>query len=388
MARRRGGAYRSPWMDDELAAVADLARTFFLKDVVPHTARFDEQGYPDKELYRRAGELGLLGMSIPERYGGGGGTFASEAVLFTEQLKSGDTSLHLGVHNGIVMPYLLAYASEAGRRRWLPRLCSGEWVGAIAMTEPGAGTDLPAIATRAVPDGEHYLVSGAKTFISNGRNCDLVIIAANTGAGPGAAGLSLLVAEVSDGTPGFERGRILRKLGQQGQDTTELFFDGLRVPAQNLLGAAEGRGFRQLTEQLPQERLIAAIGAVAAMERAVELATAYTRQRTVFGKPLIAMQNTRFELAECATLARVGRVFLDDCVQRHLRGELDAATAAMAKYWLTDQQCVVVDRCLQLFGGYGYTMEYPIARLYADSRVQKIYAGANEAMKELIARTL
>lgn len=378
----------SPWMDEELVAVGELARTFFTQEVAPHEERFGKQGYPDKELYKRAGDLGLLGMSIPEEYGGGGGTFAHELVLFAEQVRSGDSAMQLGVHAGIVLHYLLAYGSEEKKLRWIPKLCTGEWVGAIGMTEPDVGSDLQNISTTAVRDGDEYVISGAKTFISNGRNCDIVIIAAKTDPDQGAAGTSLIVAEVGDDTLGFSRGRILDKIGQKGQDTTELFFDELRVPAANLLGSAEGRGFVQLMEQLPQERLIAGAVAVATMEHAVELTTRYTKDRTAFGKPLFGLQNTRFELAECATLARVGRTFLDDCIARHLRGDLDVTTAAMAKYWLTEQQCSVVDRCLQLFGGYGYTLEYPMARMFADSRVQKIYAGANEVMKELVARSL
>ncbi|MGA8112300.1 MAG: acyl-CoA dehydrogenase family protein [Actinocatenispora sp.] len=382
------GVPRASWMDDDLVAVGDLARAFFTKEVAPHTDRFAEQGHPDKHLYRQAGELGLLGMSVPEEYGGGGGTFAHEAVLFTEQVLAGDSSLQLGVHAGIVAHYLLAYGGDEQRRRWLPRLCSGEWVGAIAMTEPGTGSDLQNITTRAVRDGDRYLVTGSKTFISNGHTCDLVIIAVKTDTSQGAAGVSLLVAEVGPDTPGFQRGRILRKIGQKGQDTTELFFDEMPVPATNLLGGQEGQGFVQLMQQLPQERLITAVAAVATMEYAVAETIAYAKQRTAFGKPLFGFQNTRFELAECATITRVGRTFLDDCIARHLRGELDVATAAMAKLWLTDQQCAVVDRCLQLFGGYGYTLDFPIARLYTDSRVQRIYAGSNEIMKELVARSL
>jgi acyl-CoA dehydrogenase len=377
------------WHDDELDALRELARAFCEKEVLPNAERFARQGHPDRALYEKAGELGLLCMSIPTEYGGGGGTFAHEAVLFEEGSRRGDASLGgMGVHSGIVAHYLLAYAAEDRRQKWLPRLASGEWIGAIAMTEPGTGSDLQNITTRAVKDGDEYVITGAKTFITNGHNCDLLIIAARTGPGEGAAGVSLLVAEVAGGTPGFRRGRILDKIGQKSQDTTELFFDGLRVPAANLLGAQEGRGFYQLMEQLPQERLIVAVGAVAAMETAVKLTTAYTKERTAFGKPLFALQNTRFELAECATIARVSRAFVDDCVARHLRGELDVTTAAMAKYWLTEQQCRVIDRCLQLFGGYGYMTEYPIARMYADARVQRIYAGANEVMKELVARSL
>lgn len=378
-------------MDHELDALRDLARTFCEKEVAPHSERFAAQGHPDRALYQRAGELGLLCMSIPAEYGGGGGTFAHEAVLFEEGTRSGDAALGgMGVHNGIVAHYLLAYATEDAKRRWLPRLASGEWVGAIAMTEPGTGSDLQAITTRAVRDGDEYVVTGGKTFITNGHNCDLLIVAAKTDPEQGAAGVSLLVAEVPFGNepPGFTRGRILEKIGQKSQDTTELFLDGLRVPAANLLGGAEGQGFYQLMAQLPQERLIVAVGAVAAMERAVELATAYAKERHAFGKPLFGQQNVRFELAECATIARVSRAFVADCVARHVRGELDVATAAMAKYWLTDQQCAVIDRCLQLFGGYGYMAEYPISKMYADARVQRIYAGANEVMKELVARSL
>lgn len=373
---------------DDLTAVHELARDFFATYVTPRDEEFIAAGRPDREIYRKAGELGLLCMSVPEEYGGGGGTFAHEAALFTEQIRAGDSAMQLGVHTGIVPHYVLAYASEEQKKRWLPRLASGEWVGAIAMTEPGTGSDLQAITTRAIREGDEYVVSGAKTFISNGANCDLLIIAAKTDPAARAAGVSLLVAEVGDDTPGFTRGRTLDKIGQKAQDTTELFFDGLRVPVENILGGAEGRGFVQLMEQLPHERLIAAVAGVAMMERAVEVTTAYVKERQMFGKPLMAKQNTRFELAECATVTRVARTFVDDCIDRHLRGELDVTGAAMAKYWVTDQQCDVVDRCLQLHGGYGYTEEYPIGRMYTDARVQKIYAGANEVMKDLIARSL
>ncbi len=388
MAGAGPAEYRSPWRTQEHDDLADLARTFFRKEVIGEEEHFAAQGYPDPALYRRAGDLGLLGLSIPEEYGGGGGTFLHEAVLFEEQADAGDGALGLGVHCGIVLGYLLHYGSEEQKRRWLPPLCSGEVVGAIAMTEPGGGSDLQAIRTRAVRDGDEYVVSGSKTFITNGFLAGLVIIAVKTDPALGAAGTSLLVAEVTDDTPGFRRGRVLNKLGLKGNDTAELFFDGMRVPAANLLGPVEGRGFVQLMEQLPQERLVIAIGAVAAMERAVRLTVDYTKQRTAFGKTLFEQQNTRFTLAECATLARTGRVFLDDCLTRHTSGGLDVATAAMAKYWLTESQGTVIDRCLQLFGGYGYTMEYPIAHMYADARVQKIYAGANEVMKELVARSL
>lgn len=380
--------YTSPWRQQEHRDLADLARTFFVKEVLPHEEAFAAQGHPDRELYRRAGELGLLGLSVPTEYGGGGGTFAHEAVLFEEQTRAGDASLGLGVHTGIVTGYLVAYGTEEQKQRWLPKLCSGEMVGAIAMTEPGGGSDLQAIRTRAEPDGDDYLVTGSKTFITNGFLADLVILAVKTDTSQGAGGISLLVCEVGDDVPGFRRGRVLHKIGLQANDTAELFFDGMRVPRANLLGSAEGTGFFQMMEQLPQERLVIGIGAVAAMERAVELTIDYVKQREAFGRPLIKHQNTRFVLAECAATTRAGRTFVDDCLVRHLAGTLDVATAAMSKFWLSDAQCQVIDKCLQLFGGYGYTLEYPIARLYADARVQKIYAGTNEIMKELVARAL
>lgn len=376
------------WSDDEVEAVRQVAAAFFDKEVLPHAETFRAQGHPDPQVYRRAGDLGLLGMSVPAQYDGGGGTFAHEAAMLEQQVRSGDSSLGLAVHCGIVPNYLLAYADEDQKLRWLPRLTSGEWVGALAMTEPGTGSDLQAIRTRAVRDGDEYVLSGSKTFITNGFLCGLVIIAARTGEGNGAAGISLFVAEVDDDTAGFRRGRILKKMGGKGQDTAELFFDGLRVPATHLLGAVEGRGFAQLMTQLPQERLITAIIAQASMEAAVDATVRYTKERHAFGAPLIALQNTRFELATCATNVRVCRAFLDDCIVQHRDGRLDAATASMAKYWLSEQATTVVDRCLQLFGGYGWMDEYPISRLYTDVRVLRILAGTNEIMKELIARSL
>ncbi|WP_203840397.1 acyl-CoA dehydrogenase family protein [Winogradskya humida] len=368
--------------------LAELVRDFFTREVLPHADRILAQGHPDREHYRGAGKLGLLGLSVPEQYGGGGGDFTHEAVLLHEQAYAGDTSLGLAVHSGIVTGYLVAFGTEEQKRRWLPGLCSGDLIGAIAMTEPGGGSDLQAMRTRAVRDGDHYEVHGAKTFISNGGLADVVLVAAKTDPDARAAGVSLLIADVAGDPDGFRRGRLLSKIGLRGNDTAELFFDGFRVPAADLLGGAEGRGFAQLMGSLPQERLVIGIGAVAAMERAVSLATAYAKERHAFGKPLIGHQNTRMVLAECATRARVSRVFLDDCIARHARGELDTATASMAKWWLTDGQCEVVDRCLQLFGGYGYTTEYPIAQMYTDARAQKIYGGTNEIMKELIARAL
>ncbi|MEU6559615.1 acyl-CoA dehydrogenase family protein [Nocardia nova] len=379
---------RAAWSDDEVEAVRDLATTFFEKDVLPNEEKFVAQGHPDRELYNRAGELGLLCPAIPSEYGGGGGTFAHEAAVIEAQSYIGDGSLGMPVHSSIIAPYINEFGSEELKRRVLPKAASGEMVLSIGMTEPGTGSDLQNIKTRAVREGDEYVITGSKIFISNGWLCDGIIIAAKTDPTKGAAGVSLIFAEVSDDTTGFRRGRILNKIGGKAQDTAELFFDGLRVPVSNLLGEAEGQGFYQMMQLLAQERLVTAIMAVSMMERAVELTVEYTKGREAFGKPLFAMQNTKFELAECATIARVGRTFLDDAISKHLRGELDIPTAAMSKYWLTDQLGIVVDRCLQLFGGYGYMTEYPISQLYTGARVLRILAGSNEVMKDLIARSL
>jgi acyl-CoA dehydrogenase len=379
---------RASWGDSEVAAVRDLARTFFEKAVVPHQEKFVAQGHPDRDLYRRAGELGLLCAAVPEEYGGGGGTFAHEAAIIEEQCYAVDASMGMPVHSALVAPYLVHFGSDDLRQRLLPKVASGDCVLSIAMTEPDAGSDLQNIKTRAVREGNEYVITGSKIFISNGWLCDAIVLAVKTDRSKGAAGVSLIVAEVSDDTPGFRRGRILSKIGNKGADTAELFFDGLRVPAANLLGGIEGCGFYQMMELLTQERLVTAVMAVAMMERAVELTIEYTKGRTAFGRPLFAMQNTKFELAECATLAHVGRVFVDDCIRKHLGGELDATTAAMAKYWLTDQLGIVADRCLQLFGGYGYMSEYPIAQIYTGERALRILAGSNEIMKTIIARSL
>ncbi|WP_378742363.1 acyl-CoA dehydrogenase family protein [Nocardia brasiliensis] len=379
---------RAAWSDDEVEAVRDLAKTFFEKEVVPHEEKFVAQGHPDRALYNRAGELGLLCTAIPTEYGGGGGTFAHEAAIIEEQSRAGDGSMGMPVHSSIIAPYLAEFGSPELKQRVLPKAATGEMVLSIGMTEPGTGSDLQNIKTRAVREGDEYVITGSKIFITNGWLCDGIIIAVKTDPTKGASGVSLIFADVSDDTPGFKRGRILNKIGGKAQDTAELFFDGLRVPATNLLGEAEGLGFYQMMQMLAQERLVTGIIAVAMMEKAVQLTIDYTKGREAFGKPLFAMQNTKFELAECATIAKVSRTFLDDCIVRHLRGELDIPTAAMSKYWLTDQLGIVVDRCLQLFGGYGYMTEYPISQLYTGARVLRILAGSNEVMKDLIARSL
>ncbi len=379
--------YTSPWRDSETAALGDLGEKFFARELVSHRDRFEAQHHVDRAVWEKAGELGLLCCSIPEQYGCGGGTFAHDLAVLEAQGRALGTGFGNGVHSGIVAHYLLAYGTEDQRRCWLPKMAAGKSIAAIAMTEPGAGSDLKAVTTTAVRDGDHYLLNGSKTFVTNGSMADIVVVVAKTDPAAGAKGVSLLVVE-TENCPGFVRGRILDKIGQHAADTSELAFDNVRVPVANLLGGEEGRGFGQLMAQLPQERLTIGVSAVAAMERAVAETIDYAKSRSVFGKTVFDFQNSKFVLAECQTIAHVSRVFLDSCILRHLRGELDTTTAAMAKWWLTEQQCVVIDRCLQLFGGYGYMREYPIARMYADARVQKIYGGSNEIMKDIIARNL
>ncbi|MGS2809073.1 acyl-CoA dehydrogenase family protein [Nocardia sp. MW-W600-9] len=377
---------RSSWMNEDLDALRDLARAFMAKELVPNIDKYREQHHVDRDLWNKAGEVGLLCLSIPEEYGGGGGTFAHEAILMEEQARAVDTSWGVSLHNGIVAHYLLAYGTEEQKQQWLPKMASGEVVGAIAMTEPGTGSDLQSVKAKAIRDGDEYVINGSKTFITNGAQADLIILVAKTDPTQGASGVSLVLVEAD--RPGFRRGRVLDKIGQKGQDTSELFFEDVRVPVTNLLGTQEGQGFVQLMQQLPQERLIVAMGAVAGMEIALEHTLRYTKEREAFGRPVFGFQNTKFKLAEVATEARIARVFIDDCVEKHIRGELDIPTVAMAKWWTTDRAMQVADTCLQLFGGYGYMNEYPIARMWVDNRVQLIYAGTNEIMKEIIARSL
>jgi len=379
-------AYVSPWMDEELEVFRDAVRKFVAAELVPHEEHWRKQQHVDRDAWRKAGDMGLLLTDIPAEYGGAGGTFAHEAVLMEELVRAGTASFGAQVHS-IVAHYILNHGTEAQKQRWLPPMARGERIGVIAMTEPGAGSDLQGIKTRAVRDGDDYVINGTKTFISNGYNGDLVCVVAQTDPTQRAAGFSLIMVE-TDGVAGYRVGRILEKLGQKGQDTCELFFDDCRVPVTNLLGTQEGQGFYQLMHDLPYERTSIAVAAVAAMERAVELTAQYTKERKAFGKPLLQMQNTRFKLAEAKTIAHVARVFLDSCIQRLIAGTLDAVTASMAKWWTTQMQCDVMDECLQLYGGYGYMIEYPICQMYADARVQKIYGGANEIMKEIIARSL
>ena len=373
--------------DDDHDAFRDLVRTFLAKEVLPHHAGWEKQGQVDREVWLAAGRAGLLGTDVPEEFGGGGTPdFRYNAVALEEITAAGASGLGFPLHNDVVAPYLLRLCTDEQKRRWLPGFCSGELITAIAMTEPGTGSDLQGVKTTAVMDGNHWVINGSKTFISNGQLADLVVVVAKTDPKLGAKGTSLIVVE--RGTEGFKRGRNLEKIGMKAQDTSELFFDNVRVPADHLLGDGTGMGFVQLMQQLPQERLVIAIQAIAAIEAALEHTIAYVKERKAFGKAILDFQNTRFKLAELKTKALVARTFVDDCVARHLEGKLDVPTAAMAKYHTTELQCALIDECLQFFGGYGYMWEYPIARLYADSRVQKIYGGTNEIMKELIARAL
>ena len=379
-------ARRSPWMNQELDDLRDLARTFSEKEIKPNIETFIKNKQVDRELWNKGGVQGLLCISIPEEFGGGGGDFRHEAVIVEEQAKVGDSSWGAALHSGIVAHYILAYGTEEQKVQWLPKLASGETVGAIAMTEPGTGSDLQGIKTKSVHQGNEYVVNGAKTFITNGVQADLVIVAAKTNPDEEAAGISLVL--VPTDAPGFRRGSALDKIGMKGQDTCELFFDDVRIPAANLLGPEEGQGFLQLMNQLPQERLIVAVGCVAAMETMLDWTLEYVHTRRAFDRPIWAFQNTKHKLAEVATEARVARSFLDECIELHIKGELDIPTAAMLKLWTSERAGKVVDECLQLFGGYGYMEEYPIARAFTDMRVQRIYAGTSEIMKEIISRTL
>ena len=340
-----------------------------------------------RELWTKAGEAGLLNLSMPEEWGGMGGDYRHEVVLMEQLGWKGADHFGISLHNAIVAPYVAHYGSDEQKGRWLPKLASGELVGAIAMTEPGAGSDLQGVKTTAIKKGDHYVLNGSKTFITNGQLANFIIVVAKTDPAEGAKGISLIVVE-TDGLEGFERGRNLHKIGMEANDTSELFFNDVKVPVENIIGEAEGRGFYHLMEQLPQERLNIAVQGVAAAERGLKETLAYVKERKAFGKRVIDFQNTQFKLAEVKTKLTVARVFVNHCIGLHLKGQLDAATASMAKYWVTDIQGETIDEMLQLHGGYGYMTEYPIAQLYKDARVQRIYGGTNEIMKLLIARTL
>ena len=371
-------------------AFADSFRRFVEKEIAPHHAAWEGQGYVDREVWHRAGANGFLCMSLPQDYGGAGADKLYSVVQMEELARAGTTGIGFGLHSEIVAPYILHYGTEAQKRKYLPQMASGAVVGAIAMSEPAAGSDLQGIKTTALKnaDGSHYVLNGSKTFITNGWHADLVIVVAKTDPAAGAKGTSLFLVE--RGMPGFEKGQRLHKMGMKAQDTSELFFNDVKVPAENLLGgpAMEERGFICLMEQLPWERLQIAVTAVAAAQAAIDWTLDYVKQRKVFGQSVASFQTTRHTLAELQTQVQVARVFVDKCCELIVEEKLDTETASMAKYWTTDLQCKVMDACVQLFGGYGYMWEYPITRAYADARVQRIYGGTNEIMKEVIARAM
>ena len=375
------------WVSEDVAMLYDMAHRFMADEIAPHYDAYERNEIVDRSAWEKAGAAGLLCPSMPEEYGGAGGSFAHESAIIEAIGHVGVDGFGIGLHNAIVAPYILHYGSEEQKKKWLPRMASGELIGAIAMTEPGAGSDLQGVKTRAEKAGNQYRVNGSKTFITNGQNANLIVVVTKTDPSKGAKGTSLIVVE-TDEVEGFERGRNLDKIGLKANDTSELFFNDVTVPTANLLGAEEGQGFVQLMQQLPQERLMIGTGAIAMAERALAVTIDYVKERQAFGQKIIDFQNTQFKLAELKTEITIGRVFYNDCVTRHLAGGLDPVTASMAKHWLSDLQGKVVDECLQLFGGYGYMNEYPIARMYRDARVQRIYGGTNEIMKLLIGRSL
>jgi alkylation response protein AidB-like acyl-CoA dehydrogenase len=375
--------------DDDHEAFRASVRTFVDKEIAPHVDEWSAAGITPRELFAAAGRQGFLGMEVPEEYGGGGvPDFRFNAVLGEEMLRTPDAGAGLGIclHNDICLPYFLSYCTEEQKQRWLPGIVSGELVTAIGMTEPGIGSDLASMSTSAIRDGDHYVVNGAKTFITNGIHADLIITAVKTDPKHRHRGMSLLVIE--RGTAGFTRGRNLAKLGQHAQDTAELFFEDVRVPVENLLGPEEGQGFAQLVSNLPRERLSVAIAAVASVRSVLEMTLAYVKERRAFGQPVGSFQNSRFVLAEIATELDLAQHFVDDCVRALNDDDLTPVDAAKAKWWTTELQGRAVDRCLQLHGGYGFMNEYPVARAFADARVTRIYAGTTEIMKELVGREL
>ncbi|MDT7620035.1 MAG: hypothetical protein QOF99_936 [Pseudonocardiales bacterium] len=372
--------------DDDHRAFRDLARTFVEREIEPHHEQWEADGQVSREVWLAAGKAGLLGTDVPEEYGGGGvDDYRYNAIIVEELVRAGASGIGFPLQNDVVAPYLLRLANDEQKRRWLPGFCSGEIITAIAMTEPGTGSDLQGIQTTAVRDGSDYIVNGSKTFITNGILSDLVIVVAKTDPDAGSKGFSLIVVE--RGMSGFERGRRLKKVGLKAQDTAELSFTDVRVPAANVLGEV-GQGFIYLMQNLPQERLSIAVGSTAGVEQALATTAQYTKDRKAFGKSVSSFQNTRFELAEIATEAQIARVFVDRCLSEHVVGNLSVTDAAMAKWWTSDLLKRTVDRCVQLHGGYGYMLEYPIAKAFLDARVQSIFGGTNEIMKEIVGRSL
>jgi acyl-CoA dehydrogenase len=374
------------WMDSDLDTFAASASRFVKTEVQPGDEAARKRGSVGRDIWRRAGELGILCTDIPEEYGGGGGDFRHEAIVIDQMARRGLTGMSTSVHS-IVAHYFLNHGTPAQKQNYLPRLARGEIVGAIAMTEPGAGSDLQGIRTRALAQSNQYVLNGSKTFITNGSLAGVVLVVAKTDPNQGARGTSIMIVE-TENCDGYKVGRVHDKMGLKAQDTSELFFDDVRVPAENLLGGIEGQGFFQLMSDLPYERLMIAVGALSAIEGAYEATLAYVRDRKAFGKPIADLQNTKFKLANVATTAKVARAFVDRCITDYLAGKLDTATASMAKLWLSEEQGKAIDECVQLFGGYGYMNEYLVARMYADARIQRIYGGTSEIMREVIARAM
>ncbi|WP_321960543.1 acyl-CoA dehydrogenase family protein [Paraburkholderia sp. J7] len=377
-------AFSRSWSDEDIELYRDNVARFVEREVQGGDEEARKRGHVGHEIWRKAGALGLLCADVPDTYGGGGGDFRHEAVFLEELAARALTGMNTGVHS-IVAHYILNHGTPEQKDRYLPRMARGELVGAIAMTEPGAGSDLQGVRTRAVRDGDDYVIDGSKTFITNGLLAGIVLVVAKTDSSQGARGMSILIVE-AENCAGFRVGRLLDKIGMKAQDTAELFFDGVRVPASRLLGGVEGQGFFQMMSDLPYERLIIGVNALAAMEGAWRATLDYVRDRKAFGRPVAEFQNTRFKLAEMATEITVGRAFVDRCVEQLVQGKLDTATASMAKLWASEAQGRVLDECLQLFGGYGYMNEYMVARMYTDARIQRIFGGTNEIMKEVISR--
>ena len=373
--------------DEEIGIFSDSVGQFFEKECAPHVQDWRKEGLVPKEMWKKAGEMGILCASVSEEYGGMGGDFRHEAIIAEQMGWKGIDGFGITLHNAIIAPYIETFGTEEQKRKYLPKMASGDVITAIAMTEPGTGSDLQNIKTTAKKDGNGYVINGSKTFISNGQNANLILVCAKTDPSQGAKGVSIMLVD-TDEVEGFERGRNLDKIGQKAADTSELFFNDVKVPAENILGGDEGQGFVQLMTKLPQERHMIGVQGMATIERALDVTVEYVKGRKAFGKTIFDFQNTQFKLAECKTEATVAKGFVDHCTELLLKGELDSSTASMSKYWVSDLQCKIVDECLQLHGGYGYMDEYPIAQMYADSRVQRIYGGANEVMKMLIARTL
>ena len=374
--------------DEEIAIFRDAVGKFFEQHApAKRVEKWREDGMVEREFWREAGAAGLLGMTVPEEYGGHGGDFRHDLVVLDQQAEKGVDGFAASLHNVIILPYIARHGTEEQKKRWLPRLVSGELISAIAMTEPGVGSDLQSVATTAVKDGNGYRLNGAKTFISSGQLANFIVVVAKTDPTQRAKGISLMCLE-TDGAEGFRRGKKLDKIGMDAADTSELFFDDVFIPGDNVLGGEEGKGFYQLMGELPQERLVIAVGAMSTIEKALDTTVEYVKQRKAFGQTIWDFQNTQFVLADLKARGTAAKVFLNDCIAKLLRGELDVTTASIAKYWLTELQGEVVDKCLQLHGGWGYINEYPIAKMFRDSRVTRIFGGSNEIMKMLIARSM